>query len=88
MHEQSLRLFRASSTDERQKSNFNPYIYTLFLDHFCELIVKIRYLCKIRGVEKLLNDVLDITLNSRHHDLTSVDCYVDQPRRLFIRDVA
>ena len=26
-----------------KKSNFTSYIYTLFLDHFCVLIVKIRY---------------------------------------------
>ena len=26
-----------------QKSNFSYYIYTLFLDHLCVLIVKIRY---------------------------------------------
>ena len=25
-----------------KKSDFNCYIYTLFLDHFCVLIVKIR----------------------------------------------
>ena len=29
-----------------------------------------------------------MTLNSHRHDLTSDERYVDQPRRLFIRDVA
>ena len=29
-----------------------------------------------------------ITLNSRRHDLTSIEHYVDQSRRLFIHDVA
>ena len=37
-------------------SDFNSYIYTLFLDHFCVLIVKIRSYKKISGVEKLLNN--------------------------------
>ena len=41
-----------------KQSNFNSYIYTLFLDHFYVLIVKVRYyLCKIRGAEKLLTDL-------------------------------
>ena len=36
-----------------KKSNFNSYIYTLFLDHFCVLIVMIRCsLCNIHAVEK------------------------------------
>ena len=29
-----------------------------------------------------------ITLNSRRRDLTSIERYVDQSRRLFIRDIA
>ena len=29
-----------------------------------------------------------MTLNSRRHDLTPIERYVDQSRRLFIRDVA
>ena len=41
-----------------KETKFNSYIYTLFLDHFCVLIVMIRCkLYKIHGVEKLLNNV-------------------------------
>ena len=41
-----------------KNSNFNFYIYTLFLDHFCVLIVMIPCsLCSIHGIEKLLNNV-------------------------------
>ena len=29
-----------------------------------------------------------MTLNSRRHDLTSIERYVDQSRGLFIRDIA
>ena len=44
-----------SSPDERQKSK-HFHFYTLCLDHFCVLIVKVRCkLCKIHGEEKLLS---------------------------------
>ena len=42
---------------ERYRTSY-PLVFTLFLDYFCVLIVKIRYeLCKICGVEKLLNNM-------------------------------
>ena len=38
-----------------KESNFNSYIYTLFLDHFCAQIVVVRWnLCKLRNSENLL----------------------------------
>ena len=70
---------------QEAQSNFNFYIYFLFLDHFCVLIVMIRCsLCKIHGSEKLLKA---IRLNSRRHDLTAIELNVDKSRRLFIRYV-
>ena len=39
---EALHAFCRISSDERQKSNDNFYIYTLYLDHFCVLIVMIR----------------------------------------------
>ena len=64
-------------------------IYILFLGHFCLLIAMIRcYLCKIRGVEKLLNNVFGHNVEQPSSYLTSIERYVDQSRRLFVRDVA
>ena len=41
-----------------KKSNFNSYIYILFLDHFCEQIVVIRWnLWKLHSSEMLLTHI-------------------------------
>ena len=58
---------------EVKKSNFNSYIYTLFLDNFSVSILMVRCkLCKIRRIEKLLINLFK--------------CYIDQSRRSFIRN--
>ena len=72
-----------------KKSIFYSYSCTLILDNVCVFIAMFRWnVCKQRSAEKLLTSVSAITLNSRRHDLMSIESYVDQSRRLFIRDVA
>ena len=44
-------------------------------------------MCKICGVEKLLNNVFGHKVEQCGHDLTPVERYADQSGRLFIRDV-
>ena len=55
-----------------KKSNFNSYINTLFLHHFCVLIVKARCkMCKIRGEENLLTNLFghNVKQPSSWHDV-------------------
>ena len=67
--------FITRGTSIKKKKKFS-YIYTLSLDHFCLLIVKIRfYLCKTRGVEKLLN-------NEFGHKVEQPSSFLDVSRTL------
>ena len=45
-------------------------------------------LYKLCGTQKLLTNEFGYNVNSRRHDLTSVERYVHQSRRSFMRDVA
>ena len=59
-----------------EKKTFNSYIYTLFLDCFSVLFVKIR--CElIRGTD-YLSTCSAMTFNSRRHDVTSIEHNADQ----------
>ena len=75
--------------NEGQKNDFNSYIYTLSLDHFCVLIVKIQcWLRKICGAEKLLNNVFgnNVEQPSSWPDVSQT--FIDQLRHLFIHNIA
>ena len=76
---------------KKKKSNFNSYTcsYTLFLDHFYAQIVVVRWnICKLRSSEKSLTNVFDHYVKKPSSWFELIERYVDQMRRLFIRDVA
>ena len=61
-----------------KKSNFNSYIYTLFLD--LHILLWLGETCVNYATQK--------TLNSCRHDLTSIERYFEQSRRLFFHEVS
>ena len=60
------------------------YIYTLFLHRFCLFV---EFLFKSCAAKKSYNPkCLVITFNSRHYDMTSIECYVGQSTIAFTYD--